>query len=142
MIGSCGTSKRSVKTIISLTDAHLSMIDRVSADAVFGEAIYLQIAHRNLPIARLLTIFLYIIAIIVVIIDKMIYTYLLLLSLSKQIDMRKGVALCHAELSFPKALLSQIVDRNFEKVQALHFYFLRNTGMRSMGAGTVAVVPP
>ena len=72
----------------------------------------------------------------------MIYLYLLLLSLSKPIDMRKGVALCHAELSFPQALLSKIVDRNFTKVQALHFYFLRNTGMRSMGAGTVAVVPP
>ena len=98
------------------------MIDRVSADAVFGEAIYLQIAHRNLPIARLLTIFLCGIAIIVVIIAKMIYMNLLFLSLSKPIDKRKGVALCHAELSIQKALLPEIVDRNFEKVQALDIF--------------------
>lgn len=99
------------------------MIDRVSADAVFGEAIYLQIAHRNLLSARVLAIFLYRIAIIVVIYCQKIYKYLLLLSLSKQIDMRKGVTLCHAELSFQKALLLQTVDQNFDKAQALGLIF-------------------
>ena len=95
------------------------MIDRVSADAVFGEAIYLQIAHRNSLGARILAIFLYKIAIIVVINCQKIYKYLLLLLSSAQIDMRKGVALCHAELSFQKALLLQTVDQNFDKAQAL-----------------------